>query len=133
MFASETGIGLTEPLEHEGQEIWGNAATGIADGDLNMRIHSRQPQLHLATTRRELDRVGQQIPDDLLEAIGVSGDGCCQRLNQRLHTYASGVRRWHNGRHRITQDPRQIHRLDVQAEPAGDDARDVEDILDDVL
>ena len=40
MFSSEGRIGLTEPLEDEWQEIRGNAAAGIADGDLDMRIHT---------------------------------------------------------------------------------------------
>ena len=40
MFPSKGGIGLTESLEDERQEVRGNAATGIADGDLDMRIHA---------------------------------------------------------------------------------------------
>jgi hypothetical protein len=40
VFPSEGGIGLTEPLEDERQELRGDAATGVAYGDLDMRIHT---------------------------------------------------------------------------------------------
>ena len=47
--------------------------------------------------------------------------------------HALRVGRRHHRRARLVQDPRQIDRLDVQAQPAGDDARDVEHVLDDLL
>jgi hypothetical protein len=58
MFSSEGGIGLTEPLEDEWQEVRGNASPGVTDGYFDVRIHTRQAQLHLSPARCELDRVG---------------------------------------------------------------------------
>jgi hypothetical protein len=77
--------------------------------------------LHLAAARGELDRVRQQIPDDLLQTIRVSGHRRGQWLDHRFDPHASGVSRRHDGRHRIAQDRRQIDRLDVQAEATRDD------------
>ena len=81
----------------------------------------------------ELDRVGQQVPDDLLEAFAITGYRRRQRIDDGLEPDAFGVRGGQHGGARVVQDRGKVHRRDVQAEPAGDDARDVEDVLDDLL
>ena len=56
---------------------------GVADRDLDVRVDAGQAQLHLAAARRELDRVRQQVPDDLLQAFAIAG-----------HRRRSADRRW---------------------------------------
>jgi hypothetical protein len=65
-------LGLPKPLENIRQEVRADTHTGIADDDLDVRIHSFQPHLDATALRRELHRIGQQVPDDLLQAIGIA-------------------------------------------------------------
>ena len=47
---------------------------GIAYGYLNVRINALKPYLYAASFRCELHCIGEQIPDDLLQAIRIAGD-----------------------------------------------------------
>ena len=67
-------ISLAKPLENMGKKIRFNLFAGIRDVQLQMRVNSLQYDLHATAARSEFDRVGQQIPDDLLKAAGISGD-----------------------------------------------------------
>ena len=89
--ARRAGVGLAEPLEHERQELRLNADAGVADDDLDVRVDALEPHLHAAALRRELDGVRQQVPDHLLQAIGIAGDRADARIEQRLHPHALRV------------------------------------------
>jgi hypothetical protein len=39
---------------------------GVADDDLDVRVDALKAELHTPALGRELDRVGKQVPDDLL-------------------------------------------------------------------
>src|SRR5688500_7284344 len=54
---ASTLVRLTEPVEHERQEIRRDALTGIANNNLDLRVHSLQANLHTSAARSELDRV----------------------------------------------------------------------------
>ena len=80
----------------------------------------------------ELDGVGEQVPDDLLQAVRVAGDGARRRVQHGLHADALGLgRRPHRVQSRLHHG-REVHRPHVQAQLAGDDARDVEDVGDEL-
>src|SRR5205823_2830498 len=85
--------------------------------------------LNVAAARAELDRVREQIPHDLLEAIGIAmNDGC------EIEMFFDGDllrrRRGPQRLNRIRDDGAQIDRSYSQPELAADDAGDIEDIFD---
>jgi hypothetical protein len=57
-------VGLAEAVEDVGEELGLDAHAGVDDADLQMRIDPLEEHLHLAALRRELDGIGEQIPDD---------------------------------------------------------------------
>src|SRR6185295_12742316 len=58
-------VGLAEPLEHVRDELRMNADAGIADHDLDIASVAAHREIDHAVSRRELDRVREQVPDDL--------------------------------------------------------------------
>jgi hypothetical protein len=44
----------------------------VADHNLHMRVDSFEPHLHAPALGRELDRIGKQVPHDLLQAVEVT-------------------------------------------------------------
>src|SRR5688572_27715239 len=66
------GIGLPEPFENMRKKLRLDTDTRIGHNDFNERVHSLQQHLDISTLGRELDRIGKQIPDDLLQTVGVA-------------------------------------------------------------
>src|SRR5262249_39126454 len=56
---------LTELLEHRFLVLGGDADSGVADQDLHVSIPWRRAHVDPPAFRRELDRVRQQVEDDL--------------------------------------------------------------------
>ena len=73
MLARERRVGLPEPLEDERQELRRDAAPVSLTVISTCEFDARETQLHPAAARRELDRVRQQVPDDLLQPIRIAG------------------------------------------------------------
>src|SRR5262249_26718344 len=67
-------VGLSEAVKDKGQEIRANAFAGIAHGDADVRIYALQARFDTTSLWGELDGVGEQVPDHLLQAGGVAGD-----------------------------------------------------------
>ena len=88
-----------------------------------------QPHLDASPVGRELDRVGEQVPHHLLQALPVAHDRGrpfhdgdeldLLRLRRRPHRLDGGV-----------DHPRHLDPADVQLHLAGDDPRHVEHVLD---
>src|SRR5215813_5047583 len=53
------------------QEFRLDADTGVADGNLYSIFCAHQPRIDAAAWVREFDRVRQQVPQDLLYAVGI--------------------------------------------------------------
>ena len=67
--ALAAAVELAEAIEHERLELGSDAAAGVADlDDHSCFVFAREEQLDAAAGGRELDRVGQQVPDHLLQA-----------------------------------------------------------------
>src|SRR5438309_2359571 len=64
-------IGLAKAIEYERQESRVDPLARIAHANLDAFVCSRERDAHVPSARRELDRVREQIPDDLLEPAGV--------------------------------------------------------------
>src|SRR5215510_2007735 len=67
-------VGLSEAVKDVRQEISADAFARVGHGDANVRIHALQARFDAASLRRELDGVGEQVPDHLLQAGGVTSD-----------------------------------------------------------
>ncbi len=95
-----------------------------------MRIYPFEADLNLAAFGGELYCVGNQVPDDLLKASGITGDRVDARINDLLHRDGFGLRRrahaFRAGLHHL----REIDRLNVKAQAATLDARNVEQVFD---
>src|SRR5690348_12227743 len=72
MPAGAAGILLAKPIEYVWQKLGFDSLSRIADDNLSLISGGLQKQLHLAAFRRELDRVRKQIPDYLLQPIGIA-------------------------------------------------------------
>ena len=125
------GVGLAEAVEDLGEELGPDADAGVDDADLDVRVDPLQEDLDPAALGRELDGVGEEVPDDLLEAGGVAGDGPGERVEDLVDADALGLGRRHDGGEGGLDDVGEVEPLDVEAELAGDDAGDVEEVIDD--
>src|SRR5262249_61420544 len=67
-------LGLTETVKDVREKIRTDALTGVAHGDFDLRLALSQLHLHAPASRCELDRVREQVPDDLLQALRVGED-----------------------------------------------------------
>jgi hypothetical protein len=68
------GVGLAEAVEDVGEEFGLDADAGVGDADLDVRVDPLEEHLHPAALGREFDGVGEEVPDDLLQAIGIGDD-----------------------------------------------------------
>src|SRR5262245_29600431 len=65
---------LLKPLEQMREKFGRNPLAAVAHGNLDSTSRLLQPDLDPATRRSELDRVGQKIPDHLLETLRIRAD-----------------------------------------------------------
>ncbi len=94
--AGERGLHLAEGLEHLFHLIGRNADAGIGDLDDDAGIVVDRPaQRHAAALRREFQRVGQEVEEDLLELALIGDDA--QRVSRR-RTHRQRVDDAHAGR-----------------------------------
>ena len=127
--ASGPRIRLTKTLEHVGQEIGRDAGTGVDDGDLDSGVHARHAQRDRARFGRELNRIGQQVPDDLLQPIRIGDDRRQLGLVARLEAEGLGAQR---RAHRFNGGADDFFNADgtrLQTQLAGNRARHVEQIV----
>src|SRR5438094_3728399 len=124
--------GLPETFEDVRQEIWRNSDPGIADDDLDMRIDPFESHLDNAVLWREFDGIRHEVPDDLLQPIGITRDRRGGRIKNGVNTNVLGLRSRKDGLERVGDDAREIDGLNVQTNLAGDDSGDIENVLDDL-
>ena len=65
-------VGLPESFEDIGKKIGFDSNAGIGDANLSVRIRFYQVNGDTAPGGGELDRICEQIPDDLLQAVGIA-------------------------------------------------------------
>src|SRR5262249_26352182 len=123
-------VGLAEPLEDVRQELRLDADAGIADRDLDPVSGAPQPRFDAPAFARELDGVREQVPDGLLQTASVADHHAALAFNRRAqgHPFHCGA-----GPDDVDgglKDAFDLDRLGVEFEPAGDDARGVEDVID---
>src|SRR5262245_33838962 len=123
-------VGLAEAVKYIGQEIRADAFARVAHGDANVRVNALQPRFDAASLRGELDGVGEEVPDHLLQANGVAGDLADFVREISLERDTFGVRRRADRLNRLLNYRDQVNWPDLQPELAADDAGRVEQVID---
>ena len=72
--AGGRAVRLAESIEDITQKLRGDPYAGVADRDLDPIRNSRQASFDAAAFVGELDCVGEEVPEDLLYAVGVTQD-----------------------------------------------------------
>src|SRR5439155_22697650 len=67
-------VALVKALEDVGQDVGGDADPGVPHDDLGVVSRAPGDHRHTAAVGGELDRVGEQVLEDLLEPGGVAPD-----------------------------------------------------------
>ena len=123
-------IGLTEAIEHVGQEFRCDALARVVHGNLH---RSRLPRcLHLDAAARsgELDGVVQDVPEDLLHAPPVGLDARQRAVDPGPQLYALGARRRLHRLYRRRERRLEIERTQLEPHGSGRQLVHLEEILD---
>jgi hypothetical protein len=123
---------LAEPVEDVRQEGGVDAAARVGDGDDGPAVVRLDADVDATAARRELHGVGEHVHDHLLQTRGIAVDDHGRRAGRAREHDAAGVGdrphglggRGHHGPH--------VERRHVELELAGDDARDVEQLVDEL-
>ena len=131
MRTRQRAVGLAEPVEGVLEELGRHALSRIPNLDLERVVAVAERDDHAPARRRELDRVRDQVPDDLLDAVGIAQDpvllaGMVVEAHLDLLAFGGEAHRVHRG----PDHGGERRRLQGQPELAGDDARDVEQVVD---
>jgi hypothetical protein len=129
--ARAAATGLAEPLEDVRQELGGDPLPVVADDHLDPAAVAAQEQLDVAALRRELDRISEQVAQHLREPVGIARHRRL-RLDLRAEGEAALLGDWTHRLHHALGQGRQLDRGKLQRKLAGDDPRDVEQILDEL-
>src|SRR5262245_61710947 len=96
---------------------------------MDFTVHAFRDHLDPTASRRELDGVGNKVPDYLLETLGIAADGPHRGIERALELDSPGIRRGTadlEGRrdHRV-----QIDGANLESQLAEDDPRDIKQII----
>src|SRR5438093_9663563 len=98
MGTGTSALRLSEAIEDVGQESRADPHPRVLDGNLGVAIGALEAHFDTTLSRRELDRVGQQVPHDLLQAVRVAAHGHGGRATGRPEGDRLGLRRRADGR-----------------------------------
>jgi len=130
--ARARAVGLPETVEHDWQERGGDALAAVRHADLGVPALPAEVDVHAPVLRGELDRVGHEVPHDLLEPIGVAHERPRAVVEQAREAHLLGVRGRPHHLERGAGHRGEVDRADVDAELAADDPRDVEQVVDEL-
>ena len=116
-----------------GKELDVDAQAAVRDDHLDVRADGLDAHPDPAVLRGELDGVREQVPEHLLETLGIAHDVAPRRILDELEAYALGVGRGGHRPDRRLHDGRDVHGPQVELELAGDDPRHVEQLVDDLV
>src|SRR5581483_5887238 len=115
--AGAPALDLEELVEHPRASLGGDADAGVLDLDHAFVAVAARAQGDGPAGRRELDRVGEQVPDYLVEAAAV-GDHGAAGLDLLDQVDALDHRRRPDPDQRVAERARQRLRLDADLELA---------------
>ena len=128
----DRAVGLPEAVEDARQDLGLDPDAGVGQRQHRELAVARQPDANVAALRRELHGVGDEVGGDLTQAQRVAeheaGAGIDEQLE--LHALALGLgARQLDG---LLEDGRQVDRKELELELAGHDARDVQQVVDEL-
>src|SRR5262249_6667469 len=125
-------VGLAKTLEGTLQKLRLHPPSGVGDADLEVIVQPAKIHGDPPANGSELDRVGDEVPDDLLEAVGISDDssfaGAQTFIRPALYVLGLG-RRPHRLDGRVDH-VRKNRGAQLEPELAGDDPGDIEQVVD---
>src|ERR1041385_638349 len=130
--ARRRAIALSEALEDVWAEVRADAGASVFDRHFGVAVHVRQLYADATAFGRELDGIGEEVPENLLQAFRVAGD-LRGVVESRLKLYLFGARGGAHGLDRRAQDCAKLDAPHVQAHLPRNDARHVEQVVDDLL
>jgi hypothetical protein len=71
-FATALSLGLLKSLKDPWQALRSNAIAGVLNDKFYIISSVGDDRIHATAGRSELDRISQQVPRDLLQAVGVA-------------------------------------------------------------
>ncbi len=115
-------VGLAEALEDDGQKLRCDAVSVVLDADGRPGLVALHDDANVSARARELHGVGEEIPCDLTETLGITDDGDARiggvdgdddplRVGRRLHDID-----------RLVHYRDEVDGLRTDLELAGDDA-----------
>src|SRR6185503_7249253 len=125
-----SSVALLKAIKDKRQEVRAYAFSGVSHSNLRSRFNAIQFYLYKPSLGSELDRIGEEVPDDLLHPGGICLDMIRSRIQQELQLNVFPLRGRTN---RIYGGPdyrNEFDRFYIQSEFAGDTSRNVENVLD---
>src|SRR4029077_19150166 len=123
---------LPERLEQLGKEIGCNSSSGVPYADLGTVLEAFQRHQNLTAPRGELDRVGHQVPDDLLEPFRIAGDSYRLFLQEDIESNALGLCAGPTDFSRCRRHRIEVDGTYLQAQFPEDDPRDIQEVINEL-
>src|SRR5438067_753978 len=128
--ARARAVGLPEALEDVRQEVGRNPDARVTHADHGVMRVAREPDGDAPAARRELDGVGDEVPDDLLQPVAIAAHGTDAVVELALEGDLLRVGRRTDRVDGALDGRRQVDGRQLETQLAGDDARDLEEVLD---
>src|SRR5262249_29060751 len=122
MLSSTPTFCLPEAVKDIRQKVGPNSLPCVAHNNFDVRVDPFESDLHTPALGRKIDRVGEEIPQDLLQPGGVAGDRTGVRVDHGLDSDSLCLGGRGNGANSRLDDRRESHRTDVKAKLPCDDA-----------
>ena len=123
-------VRLPKVIEDIGQGLRVDAFASIGDRDLDEGVDPLELDFDVSALCCELNSIGEQVPDDLLQAIGVTCDLPGVGIEPEIEVDTFGLyRRRHAVNHRV-DDRDEVHGLDLKLHLTALDTRDIEEVMD---
>jgi hypothetical protein len=132
VLASRSTVGLTKSIKDVRQKLFINALPGIRHSDFNCTAGLHHLHAHAPATLSKLHRIRQEIPNHLLEPVCVTGNHSGRRIEIRFDTDTLRVCSLSHDIDRILHHRHHFQRVQIEIKVTGDDARNVEDVVDDL-
>ena len=130
VLSRESAVGLSESIEHKGQEFFADALAAVGNRYACATSDALEPDYYATLTWSELYCVREQIPDDLLQTIGVAGDRARGRIKQYLEANILCVGCRSHGLEGGLDHRTEFDRPHIEPELAGHDSGHVQQIFD---
>jgi len=131
--SADRAVFLPEAIEHVRQELRLDALAGVRDADLHLVASRRELDIDVPAGSRELDGVGEQVADHLLQSRGIAPDQPGHLTQQRYDLHVLGLRRRLHRGDRALDDAARRDISQLERNLARHDARDVQQVLDEAL